>query len=219
MIRLLLADDHKIIRDGIKSLLAEEPQIQVVGEAANGVELLDILTHTTAEVALIDINMPEMNGFDTAKRMKEQFPTVKVLALSMLDHENYINQMLDAGASGFLLKTAGRQELVHAICSVAGGTPYICSEIALSLLQKLRNIQSGQRTSVENKEKTGSDLSKREIEVLQLIAQGYTNAEIAEQLFTSRRTIETHRQNLLEKTSSNNTATLIRYAISNGLID
>jgi DNA-binding NarL/FixJ family response regulator len=136
----------------------------------------------------------------------------------MMDHESFINKMFDAGALAYMLKNTGKEELVHAIRMVANGQKYLSSEISLSLLHKLSNNSS--KTPAAAPVKTGgSDLSKREIEVLRLIAEGLTNTEIADKLFTSKRTIESHRQSLLEKTLSNNTATLIRYAVLNGLVD
>ena len=212
MVNLIITDDHKIIRDGIKSMLRSEQAIQVVGEASNGTELIDLLATTPADVVLMDINMPGKDGFETMEHLAAHFPAVKVLVLSMLDHESYVNRMMNAGAWGYLLKNAGREELSSAIQLVASGTPYICSEVAMDLLKRT-NSPAGLRAEPGIK-----DLSKREMEVLALIAEGYTNAEIADRLFTSKRTIETHRQNLLEKTNSRNTATLIKFALQRGLI-
>jgi DNA-binding NarL/FixJ family response regulator len=220
MIKILLVDDHKIIRDGIKSLLKEEADIQVIGEASNGRELIDMLPKVEVDVILMDINMPVMDGFETTKYVTANCPDIKVLVLSMLDHENYISRMMEVGALGYLLKNTGRDELLHAIKMVASGNTYICSDIAINLL---KIINDGSVPKVEepqpNLEKTtNTELSKREIEVLKLIAEGFTNAEIADKLFTSKRTIESHRQKLIEKTHAKNTAALIKYAISKGLI-
>lgn len=218
MIKVVLADDHKIIRDGVKALLSNEPGIVVVGEAANGRELLDLLAWQAADVAVVDINMPGMDGLEATAQIKEKYAQIKVLILSMLDHENYINKMFDAGALGYLMKNTGKDEFVHAIRMVANGQKYLCTDIALNLLSKVSN-HSHKSPVITHIKNTGNELSKREIEVLRLIADGLTNAEIADKLFTSKRTIESHRQNLLEKTQSNNTATLIRYAVSSGLVD
>jgi DNA-binding NarL/FixJ family response regulator len=217
MIRLILADDHKIIRDGIQALLIDESDMQVVGAVANGADLLELLATVPADIVLLDINMPDMDGFTTIQHMAESFPSVRVLVLSMLDNENYIARMIDQGALGYILKTVSKEEMAHAIRMVAEGNHYICTEITLSLLKKIRRTTD--RKPIAAQEKAPHDLSKREIEVLQLIAEGFTNADIAEKLFTSKRTIETHRQNLLEKTNSTNTATLIRYAITYGLVE
>lgn len=219
MIKLILTDDHQIIRDGIKALLKDEQKIQVVGEASDGNELIELLTTTSADVVLLDISMPKRNGFETIRHVRQHYPEVKVLVLSMLTHETYVNRMLEAGASGYVLKNAGKEELSSAIGLVAAGTPYICSEIAIDLLKKNAAISTPSNVNkVEVLKEQHKGLSKRELEVLHLIAEGYTNAEIARKLFTSKRTIETHRQNLLEKTQMKNTATLIKYALQQGLI-
>lgn len=219
MIKVILTDDHQIIRDGIKALLKEEHKISVVGEASDGEELIRLLSSTPADVVLMDINMPKKDGFETTRYLKENFPGVKVLVLSMLKHESYVNRMLEAGALGYILKNAGKDELMSAIELVASGTPFISSEVALELLKKTQGTPAVSASKVTGESgQLHKVLSKREVEVLNLIAQGFTNAEIAEKLFISKRTIETHRQNLLEKTHMKNTATLIKYAIQNGII-
>ncbi|MCC3157658.1 response regulator transcription factor [Hymenobacter sp. 15J16-1T3B] len=215
MTRLLLVDDHTIIRDGIQALLADVPDFQVVGQARNGRELLDMLPDTPADVVLMDLNMPEMSGFEAVPLLRQQFPQVRVLILSMLDHEKYVHQVLEAGALGYVLKNASKEEIVYAIRTVAAGKAFLCTEIGLSLLSKL--VQ-GPATAAAPGTKKPSDLSNRETEVLKLIAEGLTNAEIADKLFTSKRTIETHRQNIIEKTQAKNTAALIKYAMENGLL-
>ncbi|WP_114779555.1 response regulator [Botryobacter ruber] len=217
MINVILTDDHQIIRDGIKALLSNDPSIAVVGEASNGNELIDLLAVTVPDVVLLDINMPERDGFETARYLKENFPSIKVLVLSMLDSDSCVNKIISSGADGYMLKNAGKEELRCAIQLVASGTPYICSNLALDLLKRVQ-LSAVPANGTKTSEKGGKELSKRELEVLVLIAEGYTNAEIAEKLFTSKRTIETHRQNLLEKTQTKNTATLIRYALKNGII-
>jgi DNA-binding NarL/FixJ family response regulator len=223
MINLILADDHKIIRDGIKALLSGEPRLNVVGEASNGAEVLDLLAaRPEADVVLLDLNMPVMDGFEAMEHIRERFPKVKVVALSMLDHENYVYQVMEAGAMGYILKNTGTEELIFGIERAAQGIRFICSEISLNLLRRNKDLQQQQQPVpmgfADSSERSAGDLSKREAEVLSLIAQGFTNAEIAEKLFTSRRTIESHRQNLLDKTGAKNTATLIVYGISKGLI-
>ncbi|WP_460677727.1 response regulator [Hymenobacter coalescens] len=214
MIRLLLVDDHTIIRDGIQALLADVPDFQVVGQARNGRELLDMLPETPADVVLMDLNMPVLSGFEAVPLLRAQFPEVRVLILSMLDHEKYVHQVLEGGALGYVLKNASKEEIVHAIRTVASGRQFLCSEIGLSLLSKL--VQNPAQPAPGTKKP--SDLSNRETEVLKLIAEGLTNAEIADKLFTSKRTIETHRQNIIEKTQAKNTAALIKYAMENGLL-
>jgi DNA-binding NarL/FixJ family response regulator len=214
-IRLILVDDHTIIRDGIKALLKDKEDVVVVGEAGTGKELLALLPEVEADVIMMDINMPEMDGFDTTAYLHEKYENLKILILSMLDHESYIAKIIDAGASGYLLKNTGREEMLCGIKIVAGGGQFICSSIALNLLKKLQNPNYKAATS---EEKQTRDLSQREIEILKLIADGLTNAEIADKIFTSKRTVETHRQNIIEKTKAKNTAALIKYAIGKGII-
>ena len=214
-IRLILVDDHTIIRDGIKALLKDKEDIQVVGEAGNGKELLSLVANTPADVVMMDVNMPEMDGFETTTYLKEPYDHLKVLVLSMLDHESYISKILAAGASGYMLKNTGREELVCGIRIVASGGQFICSTVALNLLKKLQNPNY---KPVSTEDKQTRDLSQREVEILKLIADGLTNAEIADKIFTSKRTVETHRQNIIEKTKAKNTAALIKYAISKGII-
>ncbi|SMB95227.1 two component transcriptional regulator, LuxR family [Hymenobacter roseosalivarius DSM 11622] len=215
MIRLILADDHAIIRDGIRALLTEDAGLEITAEAGNGQELLDKLTLTPCDVVLMDVNMPVLDGFGAMPHLRQDFPEVKVLVLSMLDHPNYVARMLNAGASGYVLKNADIAEISHAIRMVAAGRQYLGTEIGMNLLQQ---ITAGNSLSEATTRKT-NDLSKRELEVLTLIAEGLTNAEIADKLFTSKRTIETHRQNIIEKTQAKNTAALIKFAVSEGLIE
>jgi len=225
MIRIVLTDDHAILRDGIKALLAREPDMQVVGEAADGNALLDLLAHTVADVVLMDINMPGLDGFATMAFLREKFPGIRVLVLSMLDHENYVYRMLQAGALGYVLKNADISEITHAIRTVAAGRQFLCTEIGLALLHRSIGLPvsptpaAGVAPRLPAATAGAAELSGRELEVLRLIAEGLTNQEIADTLFTSKRTIETHRQNIIEKTQAKNTAALIRYAMSQGLIE
>ncbi|HEX8329388.1 MAG TPA: response regulator transcription factor [Hymenobacter sp.] len=215
MIRIFLVDDHPIVRDGIRSLLVQEPGLEVVGTAGNGQELLDQLPDTPADLVLMDINMPVLDGYATTARLREEHPDVRVLALSMLAEEHYVGRMLEAGARGYVLKSASKDEIIHGIRQVMEGRMFLCTEIGLAMLRKVLDWNT---VSVNAEPKKTELLSKREREVLQLIAEGLTNAEIAEQLFTSKRTVETHRQNLLEKTHAKNTAALVKLALADGLI-
>lgn len=217
MINVILIDDHQILLDGIKALLKSEEEINVVGEATNGEELIELITTTPVDVVLLDIHMPGKDGFEITSFLKAHHPDVKVIVLSMLNNDNYVHKIIAAGAEGYILKSAGKEELCSAIKLVARGVRFICADIAIDLLKRTQALEfSAVRAPRENKEY--KELSKREIEVLSLIAEGYTNAEIANKLFTSKRTIETHRQNLLDKTQSRNTACLIKYALQNGII-
>ena len=215
MIRVILVDDHGLIRTGLKSLLKDEPTITIVGEAENGMQLISLLESTQADVVLMDIEMPELNGFQTAQHLQHNFNSVKVLALTMFENEDYINKMMEMGAQGYILKNISKEELIHAVQMIASGKSYISAEITLNLLKKNKPTQTG--INLESPELV--ELSKRELEVLKLITEGYTNAEIADKLFTSKRTIDSHRQRIIEKTQAKNTAALVRFAISRGIID
>ncbi|SHL59551.1 response regulator [Hymenobacter psychrotolerans] len=214
MIRVLLTDDHPIIRDGIRSLVQTEPSLTIVGEAGDGQALLNLLPTTPADVVVLDLNMPGLSGFDTIPLLRQQYPDLNILVLSMLDNEQYVAQTLRSGALGYALKNTTRAELIYAITTVARGQPYLSTTIALELLRKLHQPSD----ALADPLRPALTLSKRELEVLRLIAEGLTSAEIADRLFTSKRTIETHRQNIIEKTQAKNTAALIRFAVSNGLV-
>jgi DNA-binding NarL/FixJ family response regulator len=211
-IKIFLTDDHVLFRQGIHALL-ENTQIEIVGEASNGQETLDKLSTIQPDILLLDISMTVMNGVECAKLIKEGFPGVKILVLSMFDTENNLTEMLDAGARGYILKSGSKEELVFAIKQIFNGNTYISTEF---LIKKLGNIKS----AVKNANTLIEDLklSERELEVLKLIVKGYTNSEIAQKLFASVRTIETRRKKLLSKTKTSNTAMLIHFATVNGLV-
>jgi DNA-binding NarL/FixJ family response regulator len=213
-VKVIITEDHMILRQGLRMLLSEDPEIEVIGEAGNGVELMELLAQMPADVVLMDINMPEMDGFEATQHVTAEYPETKVIALSMLNSLPYVHKIMSCGASGYMLKTTGKDELRSAIKLVAGGTNYICSELSISILSNTMSPVAARNQIVEQ-----VGLSKREVEVLALIAEGFTNAEIADKLFTSKRTIETHRQNILEKTGAKNTANLIKYAIGHKIID
>jgi len=216
MTRIFLVDDHPMVRGGLRAMLATEPDLEVVGEASHGQALLDQLPAIPTDVVLLDINMPVLDGLATTQRLRTEFPGVKVLVLSMLSHERYVGQLFEAGALGYALKNAEPDELVLAIHSVAAGRPYLCSELSLHLLAKEQQAQEPEVALAEGP--NPYDFSLRELEVLQLLAQGLTNADIATQLLTSKRTIETHRQHLLAKTSTKNAAALIKLAMAQGIL-
>jgi len=214
LISVLLAEDHNIVRNGIKSLLDSESNISVVGEAANGKEAIRILEdNTPINLAIVDLNMPGMGGSELIQYLSSNFKALKILVLSMSDHEKYVSESFNAGAHGYLLKNVSRDELVFAVKHLMADGQYICSELSLRMLSKLANHEVAQ-TEIDG----FADFTKRELEVLKLIAEGYTNNEIAEKLFTSRRTVEGHRQSLIEKTGVSNSAALIMHAFRNGII-
>jgi len=215
-IKVLLAEDHTIVRNGIVALLEKEHDIEIVAEARNGEEVLALLkSGVETDVVLTDINMPDMNGMELISTLSDGYPKIKVLVLTMLEQEKYVVKSLQAGASGYLLKNVNIDEIIFAIKQITSGYKYICTGISLKLLAQVND----RYTAGSPQNKLNGDISKREIEILTLIAQGFTNGEIAEKLFTSKRTIEGNRQNLLEKTGTKNTAALISFVIRNRIID
>lgn len=210
MTRVFLVDDHNVLRDGLRNLFANEPNLTVVGDASNGQELLDQLPTTPTDVVLLDLHMDGLDGLATTRRLRQEFPDVRVLILSMEAHEFSIGQVLEAGALGYVLKNADKGEIIVAIHAVAAGKRFLCSELGLVMLEKVLTPVPPAPA------KSSSELSQREMEVLQLLANGLTNQEMADKLFTSKRTMETHRQNILEKTGAKNTAALVRYAAGRG---
>lgn len=217
MTRIFLVDDHPMVRGGLRAMLATAPDLLVVGEASHGQSLLDQLPTTPADVVLLDVNMPVLDGLATTQRLRAEFPQVKVLVLSMLSYERYVVQLFEAGALGYALKNAESDELVLAIHTVAAGQSFLCSELGLLLLAK-EGQQAEEPETAALDVPNPYNLSLRELEVLQLLAQGLTNADIADQLRTSKRTIETHRQHLFAKTSTKNAAALIKLAVAQGMV-
>jgi len=215
MLKIILAEDHNIVRNGIKILLESEEGFSVIGEATNGQEVLDIISKEDhIDLVLADINMPVMDGIELIKSLKATYPKIRLIILSMLDNEKYVAQAFSEGACGYLLKNVSSDELIFAIKHVSAGGKYLCSELSIKMLERLVNSSLPSQALFEE----SIDFSSREIEVLNLIAQGLTNHEMSEKLFLSKRTIEGHRQSLIEKTGSRNTAALIRYAVLNGIV-
>lgn len=218
-INILLADDHHLVRDGIKSLLAKYPGFNVVGEGADGTEILQILetAEQRVDVVLADINMPNMSGLVLSEKVNELYPSVKVIILSMLDHEKYVSQAMKVGAKGYLLKNVNEDELIFAIRQVLVNSFYVCAELTHQLLGKSLLGRTGIKLVDTNGAKV--DFTAREIEILELIAEGYTNIEIAEKLFTSKRTVEGHRLQMITKTGVRNTAALVKFCITKGILN
>jgi|SRR5687768_2647001 DNA-binding NarL/FixJ family response regulator len=210
MIRVLIADDHQMFVDGLKSLLVEEKEMHVVGEAKNGYEVLDICDHEQVDIVIMDINMPLMDGIQTSRKLSKKHPSVKILGLSMYNDRDYISDILKAGALGYVLKNTGKESLLSAIATLQSGSSYLSEEVSRTLLSGFMKNHSGDQM-IEK-------LSDREREVLDCIASGLTTHEIADKLFISKNTVETHRKNLLYKLKAKNTAELVNNAYKQRLI-
>lgn len=213
MLSLILAEDHNIVRNGIRMLLEADKEISIAGEATNGLEVLEIISSgIQVDIVLADINMPEMDGIALIKELKLKSPTTQIVMLSMLDNDKYVSQAFSEGASGYLLKSVSADELIFSLKHVNSGGQYLCAELAMRLLNKSISTSPWSRIN------DNVEYSMREIEILDLIAEGLTNNEMSAKLFISKRTIEGHRQSLIEKTGAKNTAALIRYAVLSGII-
>jgi two-component system, NarL family, response regulator NreC len=209
----LLGDDHGIVRRGMRALLETEADMQVVGEAADGMEVLRLCGELEPDVLVLDIAMPRLNGIDVAERAVRHNPSLKVLFLSMYADESYVLRALSAGAKGYLVKDATEQELVPALRTIAQGRPFFSSAISAMLLTDyMRHLQQrGQEDSYRL-------LTDREKEVLQLLAEGRTNKEVAVLLDVGVSTVETHRANLMQKLGLHNTAEIVLYAVRKNLV-
>lgn len=209
-IKILIADDHKMFREGIKALLQKEKMIEVCGDADNEQDILSLIKLSRPDVVLMDIDMGTTSGINLTEKIKAYDGSINVLAVSMHGDKEYVVKMLEAGAVGYILKNAGKEEMLRAIKCVAVGDTYLSGEVS-------KNLMFG-RIEKSKAEKSIS-LTKREIEILKLIAQEFSNNEIASQLFVSVRTVDTHRRNLMEKLAVKNTAGLVKYAFRNKLVE
>jgi DNA-binding NarL/FixJ family response regulator len=212
-IKVLIADDHKIIRVGLRGLIELSKDIEVVAEAETGTEVIELVKKVKVDVVLMDIDMGHTSGIKTTQQLKKEHPEINVLGLTMHEEQGYIIEMLEAGASGYLLKNTGLEELLTALRTAAKGDSYFSQQVSATLLQAITR----RRTALPFNNHV-TPLTEREIEVLRLISQEFSNGEIAEKLFISIRTVDTHRRNLLEKLQVKNTAGLVKYAIEEKLI-
>jgi DNA-binding NarL/FixJ family response regulator len=207
MIRVFIVDDHPVVIEGIHSLLSNEKDIEWVGQAMNAQSCLGFFVNNTADVVLMDISMPGMDGVELCAAMKEKYPRVMILGLSTFNQGLYIKKMMENGASGYILKNSSREELIEAVHAVYSGDLFFSGEVG----QALKEYQKSSKTELPV-------LSSREKEILVLIAEGYTNPQIAEKIFLSPFTVDSHRKNLLAKLNVKNTATLIKLAVEHKLI-
>lgn len=213
-INIVIADDHKIFREGLAELLNNEIELNVLGGAGDRAGILEILEVHNINVVIMDIDMGETSGIELTSEILTIYPELNVLALSMHGDKNYILKMLESGAKGYILKNAGKEEMLNAIHTVANGNTYLSSQVSSKLIEHITNP-----TSSKHNQSKDTPITEREIEVLKLIVDEYSNSEIAEKLFISVRTVDTHRRNLLEKLGVKNTAGLVKYAIQKGLLD
>jgi DNA-binding NarL/FixJ family response regulator len=209
-LRVVLVDDHSLVRSGIRSLLEKTAEIEVVGEASSSSDALKLIAEIQPDVVLMDIALPGQNGLETMTRVTKQFPQVRVIMLSMHANEEYVWQAIQNGASGYLMKDANSAELVAAITAVARGESYLSPTVSKHVTEYIR--RAGQEQSSVGR------LTPRQREILQLIAQGNTTQQIAQKLTLSVKTVETHRAQLMERLGIRDIAGLVRYAIRSGLV-
>lgn len=207
-VRIILVDDHALFRNGLNGLISMREGYHVVGEAGNGQEFLGLLSMTSVDVVFMDISMPVMGGVEATREALAINPDLKIVTLSMFGDENYYTRMVEAGAKGFLLKDSAIEEVFEAIDAVMTGGNYFSHRLLSSISHRMRGTERG-----------AEELSAREIEILLCICRGLSNQEIADELFISKRTVDAHRANILEKTGCKNTASLVVYAIRNRLVE
>jgi two-component system response regulator NreC len=213
-IRLMLVDDHEVIRTGLRMLLESQPDIKIVAEASTGSQALTLASETLPDVIVMDITLPDITGIEATRRIKESFPQISVVALTIHEDEQYFFEMLQAGATGYVPKRAAPEDLISAIRSASVDEIYIYPTLAKSLVSDFLS-----RSSSEKENKSLELLTPRESEVLALLAEGYSNQKIAEELVISKHTVARHRENLMRKLELHSRGDLVKYAIRKGLIN
>lgn len=218
-ISIVLADDHLLVRDGIRALLEEESNLEVIGEVSNGFEALEMVKSHTPDILIIDIRMPQMGGIEAVEQLNATLGTkTKCIILSMHDSEEYILKSVQAGAAGYLLKDTDKNEFIKAIHTVHEGGKYFSGDISNVLVNNLLHPNSPEKSQSKKSKETPFDLTNKELKVLQLVLQGFTNKEISEKLQNSKRTIETHRFNLMKKMEVKNLIDLSKKAAKYDLV-
>jgi DNA-binding NarL/FixJ family response regulator len=213
-IKILIADDHSVVREGLRTLLGRVTDFDVIGEAADGEEAVRVTCEKKPDVAIVDISMPKVNGIEAARQIRKGSPDTRVLIFTIHENEEYVYQIIASGANGYVLKDAGKNELVAAVRAIHSGGRFFSPRVSRLIIDEFARRSQAPRVPVT----TGkSVLTHRESEILQYIASGLTNAEIAQKLFLSVRTVNTHRTNLMHKLDVHNTAGLVRYAMENGI--
>ncbi|HEX5171159.1 MAG TPA: response regulator transcription factor [Cyclobacteriaceae bacterium] len=215
-INIVLADDHVLVRNGIKAMLESDPAIQVIGEAGNGVEALEIAGRVRPHLLILDIRMPEMTGLEAAARLQSVAPGTKAVILSMHDSEEYVLQALDAGAYGYLLKDTDKNEFIKALKQIHGGSKYFSGAVSNVLANRLLNAKPSSTVAVEAHDPY--NLTRKEKEILQMVIDGKQNKQIADALGKSVRTIETHRFNIMKKLNVNNAIDMVNKAVKENLV-
>lgn len=219
-IKILIADDHSFIREGIKTMLEDAGDLEIIGEAENGREAIEKIKELSPDVVILDIAMPVMSGIEAARIIKKKFKSVNILALTIHNNDEYISRILRAGAIGYMLKNTEKNEFINAIRRVSKGKKYFSEEVSniifTGYLRKEQN-QTSEKDQKRGKD-TGNPLTKREREIVGNIAKGLSNKKIADKLFVSVRTVETHRKNIMRKLKVNNTALLVQYATRKGIL-
>lgn len=208
LIKVLIVDDHQIMIDGIKSLLKNDTRIEVLGEVLNGKDALEFIKKNQVDLVISDINMPEMSGVELTKLIKRDFPEIKVLVLTMHNDSSVIKEILAAKASGYILKNTGQKELIEAIYKIADSGTYFSSDVSQTIMNSM----------VQKNDDDSAKLTPREIEIIKLIAQEFSNIKIADTLCISERTVETHRKNIFRKTNTKGVVGLLKYAYDHKLI-
>jgi len=211
--RILLADDHTLVRDGIRLLLDAQPDLEVVAEASDGAEAVDLALEEDVHLAILDVTMPRKTGLQAAAELAKRRPDMRILILSMHDKEQYFFEALKAGASGYVLKSAANRDLIEACRAAMRGEPFLYPAAVRALIRDYLDRASRGEATAED------PLTPRELEVVKLIAEGYTSEEMAEMLFISKKTVDRHRANVLEKLGMRNRVELTRYAIRTGLVE
>lgn len=215
--KILIVDDHQLVIDGLSAIVKELKEYEIVGKASNGKEAVSLVEMLSPNLVLMDIDMPIMNGLEACRRIKTNYPQIAVLILTMHNEPSLIRKVMEIGADGYVLKNADREEFYNALCSIAKGKKYFSAEVTESLLQTEGKTKSN--FNIDNNTLLLAKLTERELDVLKLIAEGFSNKEIGEHLFISHRTVDTHRTNLMKKLDAHNVAALIKFAIKNGLVE
>ncbi|HNM31397.1 MAG TPA: response regulator transcription factor [Chitinophagales bacterium] len=214
-INVFVVDDHQIFLDGIVSLLTDEPNIKIIGTAHNGKQAVEKIKQQKTDVVLMDINMPEMDGIEATKLLKKTHPDIKILMLTMHSEPRFIKECLEIGAKGYVMKNISKDDLLKAIDTVFQDKPYLDVESQEKLIASMSNTEE---EDDRNYDELASQITQRELEILQLISLGLTSQDIANKLFISKNTVETHRKNMLAKLNVNNTAALLKIAYKKGLV-